>query len=306
MVFKKVDATSLPNEITSSFSNWGRADGSIEKQFRLLCVLDQRTKMPVFYRYLPGNITDVITLKTTILELSKMGVESSFELLDAGYFSESNIVSLYEQEIDFMTRLPASRRIYKDLIGKKNFNLEKTANVVKCGARGLFIKRKKINIYGKTAYAYIILDPTRKGKEICKLILDYFDQKNQESIDTIDFNNCGIMILVSSKKLTPQEALNCYYTRQSVEQVFGYYKEDIGSWPIRRHNEDTIRGYLFLQFLSLIFFITLNGFGKTPPKICHEKNKNLLNSKLYLIFIILSFLYQRYIFIFQIRIQSSF
>ncbi len=45
--------------------------------------------------------------------------------------------------------------------------------------------------------------------------------------------------------------------RQSIEQIFGYYKDDLGSLPIRRHNENTIRGYLFLQFLALLFFITL-------------------------------------------------
>ena len=42
-----IDATSLPNDIHSGFNQWGKADGSIEKQFRLLCVLDQTTQQPL-------------------------------------------------------------------------------------------------------------------------------------------------------------------------------------------------------------------------------------------------------------------
>ncbi len=65
-----IDATSLPNQINIDFNSWGHADGKIDKQFKLLCVIDQNTKTPLFYRFLPGNITDVSTLQTTIIEPS--------------------------------------------------------------------------------------------------------------------------------------------------------------------------------------------------------------------------------------------
>jgi hypothetical protein len=61
-----IDATSLPNHIHSDFNAWGKSDGKIEKQFRFLCVVDQLGKIPLFYRFLPGNITDIITLQKTI------------------------------------------------------------------------------------------------------------------------------------------------------------------------------------------------------------------------------------------------
>jgi len=142
-----IDATSLPNAIQSGFNQWGRSDGAIEKQFRLLCVLDQDTQLPLFYRYLPGNITDISTLKNTLAELIKMGVESRFVLLDAGYFSESNIHQLYEEKIDFLSRLPASRKIYKALVNRENFNVEQMSNAIKYGTRGLFAQCEKIDLY---------------------------------------------------------------------------------------------------------------------------------------------------------------
>ena len=80
---------------------------------------------------------------------------------------------------------------------------------------------------------------------------------NTPEIDPLDFNKCGVMVLVSSKKIETSEVVGCYYMRQSVEQVFGFCKDDLNLLPIRRHNEATIRGYLFLQFLTLILFIEL-------------------------------------------------
>lgn len=79
-----IDATSLPNQINSPFNAWGHSDNSIDKQFRFLCVLEQKNKTPIFYRYLPGNIADVSTLKQTIIELSKLRnmheITSAFQL----------------------------------------------------------------------------------------------------------------------------------------------------------------------------------------------------------------------------------
>ncbi|HBE45022.1 MAG TPA: hypothetical protein DDW17_06120 [Deltaproteobacteria bacterium] len=57
------------------------------------------------------------------------------------------------------TRLPSSRRIYKTLIKERARTLESFENAVRYGKRALFITREAIDLYGKEAYAYIILDP---------------------------------------------------------------------------------------------------------------------------------------------------
>ena len=51
--------------------------------------------------------------------------------------------------------------------------------------------------------------------------------------------------------------MDAYYTRQTVEQVFGVAKSDLDLLPIRCHSNATIRGYLFLQFLLLIIFLEI-------------------------------------------------
>ena len=65
------------------------------------------------------------------------------------------------------------------------------------------------------------------------------------------------MVLIISKDIEAKKVISCYYMRQSVEQVFGFMKDDLDSLPVRRHNDETIRGYLFLQFIVLIIFVQL-------------------------------------------------
>ncbi|KJU82663.1 transposase, IS4 family protein, partial [Candidatus Magnetobacterium bavaricum] len=91
-----IDTTALPNQIHFPLSAWGYNDGEIDKQLRFLFVVDKNNSLPIYFRYLPGNIVDISSLNTTIEELSKFGISSSFVLMDAGFFSEDNIKNLYK------------------------------------------------------------------------------------------------------------------------------------------------------------------------------------------------------------------
>lgn len=250
-----IDTTALPNQIGLSSNAWGYHDGEIEKQIRFLFVIDKETSYPLFFRYLPGNIVDVSTLSITIEELSKAGIRDNFVLIDAGFFSEDNIKELYIKNIDFLTRLPSSRRLYKELIKKEASTLEKFKHAVKYGKRVLFIKRKGVELYGERAYAYLVLDPERKGREIKKLLLSALDGDE----DDIEYRllRQGIMILISSFSIDTKEVVQWYYMRQTAEMLFGFCKDDLKLIPLRIHKEETLRGYLFLIFIALTIFIRL-------------------------------------------------
>ena len=70
--------------------------------------------MPVYFRYVAGNIVDVSTLITTVSELEQYGVSVNHAILDAEYFSERNAAELFESGIPFMTRLAPNRTLFKD------------------------------------------------------------------------------------------------------------------------------------------------------------------------------------------------
>jgi transposase len=256
-----IDATSLPTNIQHPFNAIGKSDSGLHAQFKLLCVLDQQTNLPLFYRFLPGNITDITTLKTTILELRAMGIENNLALLDSGYFSEENIKDLYDNKINFISRMPNNRNIFKTNALQYSSNLESIENIHTYGERSVFIKKVKIELYGKKAYLYLVLDPVKKMKHMQELMLNYDNLSRKTKGDKTNYTKLlsivGIIGLISSKSIPEAEILSSYYLRQSVEQVFGFLKDDLNLLPIRHRNDDTIRGYLFLQFLALVFFIKI-------------------------------------------------
>ena len=66
-----------------------------------------------------------------------------------------------------------------------------------------------------------------------------------------------IMILLSSFEIEGEEVVPLYYMRVKVEQLFGFSKDDLTLLPLRVHKEETLRGYLFLMFLTLVVFTML-------------------------------------------------
>ena len=244
-----IDSTGLPNQVNMPITDLGHHDGGIEKETRLILAVEKGSKMPLYFRYVAGNIGDVTTLITTIHEIKKFGVLPTLCIVDAGYCSEPNIKALYGGNVSFLTRLPSNRVIYRSLIHDSGANIECKENVVKYGKRGLFIRKRHIDLYGNPALAYVVCDPLRRGKEISKKILG-----QQSADDDLELENCGMMILVSNIDMSNDEVVPLYYSRQMAEQLFGISKDDLNILPIRTHTEASFRGLMLLSFIALIVY----------------------------------------------------
>lgn len=244
-----IDSTGLPNEINMPTTSWGYADGGIEFETRLILAINRETERPLFFRYVAGNIGDVSTLKNTVAEMKKNGIQTSSVLIDAGYFSQSNLELLLREKINFLIRMPANRTIYKNIISE-NTDIESPKYATKYNKRGLFVKEVETEIYGHKAFAYLVLDPERRGREIAKTIAAMEDDGSD--VSTTSFLNCGKMILLSSEKLPTNEVVPLYYTRQIVERMFGIAKDDLNILPLRTHSEPNFKGFMMLIFISLI------------------------------------------------------
>lgn len=253
-----IDATSLPNQIHNPMTAWGRSGEEIDMQVRFLLVVDKDTAAPLFFRCLPGNIVDVSALSNTVAELGKFGVSETYIYMDAGFFSEENILELYGNGLNFLTRLPAGRNVFKELIRNETGDLESRRHMVRYGkTRGLFVKKKEMELFGKKAWAYIVLDPQRRGREVSRLVVT--ESPAEDSDEEVDYSikASGIMVLVSSFDIPADEVVPAYYVRQTAEMLFGFSKDDLDILPLRVHTEQGIRGFLFLQFLTLVAFTHL-------------------------------------------------
>jgi len=253
-----IDTTALPNEIGLGLTKWGYSDSNIEMQIRLVCVVDRDSGLPVYYRYVGGSIVDVSVFSMTIEELRRVGVRSSFVLIDAGFFSEANLRELNTEGIEYLIRVPSGRRVYKDLVKEHIGEVERAKNAVRYGQRVLFIKQAEVELYGKEGYVHIVLDPERKGREIKRLMIEAIeDGRELDEALEYELSKRGVMVLFSTFPIDREEVVPMYYMRAKIEQAFGFSKDDLSLLPLRVHKEETLRGYLFLMFLTLIVFMFL-------------------------------------------------
>jgi hypothetical protein len=254
-----LDSTGMPNDIHFPLTAVNNHNGVISNETRLILAIDRITSLPLLYRYNAGNIVDVTTLKTTILELQAYGVNIDFSILDAGYYSEKNIKALYGEGIRFITRLRPNLKLYKGLVDGNAYGLESRRNAVFYRERLLYIKRVPTELFGHEAYAYVAIDHQRRSDESYAYMKKTIDDSklSDEEIDR-KAKSKGMFVIISSECVETADILPLYYTRQAIEQVFDLYKNNADLLPLRTHGEDTFRGHLMLSFLSTIAYMLVN------------------------------------------------
>jgi hypothetical protein len=254
-----VDSTGMPNDIDFPLTAVNNHNGVISNETRLILAIDRITSLPPLYRYHAGNIVDVTTLKSTILELQAYGVNVDFSILDAGYYSEKNIRELYGDQIRFVTRMKPNLTLYKNLVSENVDGLESRSNAVFYRDRLLYIKCVPLELFGYQAYAYVAIDHKRRSDELYSYMKKVIDNANLSYGEVDREVKCkGMFVLLSSECIDISEVLPLYYMRQSIEQVFDLYKNNADLLPLRTHGEDTFRGYLMLSFLSTIAYMLVN------------------------------------------------
>ena len=77
-------------------------------QINLTLLFGQHSRLPFYYRKLPGNIPDVKTLRKLLSDMNALGYEKIKVVLDRGFYSAANINDMYKHHMKFLiaARLP--------------------------------------------------------------------------------------------------------------------------------------------------------------------------------------------------------
>ena len=275
-----VDSTGLPNDIHMPITAVNNHNGVISNESRLILVVDRRSGLPLYFRYVAGNIVDVSTLVSTLAELDCSGIDIDYAIVDAGYYSEKNIMELQEAMISFITRLKPNLKIYKALVADHFKDIGKSKYLVKYQSRFLHIKPVEIPLFGRTGYAYICQDDDLKHIQEKGYYMDVYDEEDitAEAMDDA-VNKLGIFILISSESILPRDLLPLYYTRQTVEQVFDIGKNNVDLIPLRVHSEEAFRGHLLMSFIASYVYILVNRYFIKSDKCAIGVFRTMRNQK---------------------------
>ena len=154
------DITSL-----SSYSSniegleWGyNRDKEHLQQLNIGIVHCRASGLPMSYNVYPGSICDVVTLKNTVHMLTDFGMENMFFVLDRGFYSKANIISMKESGISFIQPIPLSLSISKELIFKDVNKIGEMSKAFRYGTELLYHREEKIQLGEEEINAHVFFN----------------------------------------------------------------------------------------------------------------------------------------------------
>ena len=296
-----IDSTPLPNDIHdnpfNALCSHGVASTSI--QTRLVLILDQKSGMPVWFQIMPGNVLDFSTIMTVMGDVAEsLDIRIDELVLDAGYVNKELIQTFHigtEPYIDedgevierYMTaRMPAKNGYPHKTLYHSTKNLFSNAKyeIIRQG-HTYFGYRKEVTIFDCNEYAYVYVDKDN-ALEGCRKYR-YEHEKEYQALSDKDKNwyavRYGYFILVSNKKLEPDQMLDEYYGRTDIETTFKTSKEYLDLLPLSKWTDQTVRGKILSDMICTIIYLQMRKrltkigvsmtklIGKTQSLMCTKK-----------------------------------
>jgi len=98
-------------------------------QINLALLFGEESGLPFYYRKLPGNITDVKTVKQLMAEFDVMGYKKVSVILDRGFYSKENVDLLYKNHQKFIIGVKLNLCYVKELLEEERESLELWSNL---------------------------------------------------------------------------------------------------------------------------------------------------------------------------------
>ena len=77
-------------------------------QLNLALLFGEQSNLPFYYRKLPGNISDVQTVKNLLADMDFLAFKKIKLVMDRGFYSEENINALYQNHLKFLIGVKVS------------------------------------------------------------------------------------------------------------------------------------------------------------------------------------------------------
>jgi hypothetical protein len=246
-----IDATGLHSQSTliplakRGYSN----PMNFDTQFNLLYIYSATSKMPVYYKLLPGNIREVKAFKNSLL---KAGLQKTVIVADKGFYSKANIELLLQESLQFIIPL----RRDNGLIEYSAIN----ANTFK-DAANYFQHEKRIIWYKRYAVEgqlllHLFLDEGLRVKEEGDYLSRIKTHPEDYSIEGYHSkkDRFGTIAMLTNLTGTQQEVYQTYKGRMAIEVMFDGMKNIMDADHTYMQDEQTLQGWMFVNHIVLQWY----------------------------------------------------
>ena len=253
---------------------------------------DMNNQVPLLYETYPGSIIDVSQLKYLIDKIQGFGYKNLGFVLDRGYFSKANINHLRDCKFDYVIMVKGMASFVHNQIeeNKGKFELKRANLISEYSTYGMTIESKLYEDDTKNSYFHLFFKDERRNAEIRELenrlrlmastmdeckgkavtlpkayyhyydlvfnavngVEKFFGYKEKADVVERELNLCGYFAIVTSAKMTAQEALRLYKNRDESEKLFLSDKSFLGSNSLRVSNNNSLEAKIFIEFIALI------------------------------------------------------
>jgi transposase len=261
------DGTSmLSGSATNPYCENGYNPGNRGKtQIRLIYAFNADTHQPLYFRVIPGNISDKTAFTTSVEEMKVTSSANCTLLLDKGFLSMANIKFLLESEIKFI--IPLNRNTafvpdkLKDFEASRNF----VSTAFLYNKRRVSYTEMSKKEYDGACRVLVFYDRERNkylyDYYLARLAKKYDDDIPDTVIDQIDRDTkmFGVTMLMTSMDIPARDIFYSYKARWAIEEMFDSMKNTLSFTMDYETKLMTQEGWAFIEFLSLLMYYKING-----------------------------------------------
>jgi Transposase DDE domain len=219
---------------------------SFKPQINLLYLFNADTKMPVYYRMLPGNIREISAMRLCITESQLSNV---ILIGDKGFYSQDNVEALNEERLRYILPLRRNNRLV---------SYESLAHGDKRTLDGHFMFHNRPIWFVKlTTEVTLFLDEHLRLRESSDYLTRLEEKCEGYSKETYlnRQHQFGTLALYSNlTDQTPQQCYQHYKARGAIEQAFDSYKNLLDADTTYMHGSEQMEAWSFINFLALVLY----------------------------------------------------
>jgi transposase len=281
-------------------------------QLNLAMLFSQKSRLPLYFQELPGNITDVTTLNNLLKNFKLMDVKSANFVMNKGFYSQKNINNVIEAKHKFTIAVPLNNKwvqqaideIYQDIHSPQGYQrIDNETVYVHTRAYPWGSKKRRcyLHLYYNAYARAVAVDKFNEELLGYKAELESgtLVKEHQEAYDTffvvkttpkrgtqISYNNSnvsehikrytGFQAILSNANKDPLQTLQIYRDKDVVEKCFDDLKNQLDMKRLRMHSSNSVNGRLFIQFIALIYVSALREEMRTSGLIKRYTVRELL------------------------------
>lgn len=223
--------------------------GTFDSVANLIFAFSVDLQLPLYYRFLPGNIKDIKAFKLCLEELK---IKNVVVIADKGFSSKKNIEELLKEKLNFIIPLKRNNTL---------INYQKIEYADKKDFDGFFKFRGRIIWY----YSYVVNDlvvniyldeelKLEESKDYLNRIETIPEKYNLNGFYKKQHSFGTIAMLHNSNNENPETIYVNYKSRNHIEEMINVLKNIMEADSSYMQNEQALETWMFINYITLHWY----------------------------------------------------